>query len=250
MSGFAVGIDNMAHVGALKAGGKTVAVLACGLNINYPSANKNLKSQIEKNGVLISELPPDTKVKSSIFKVRNRIISGISKAVLITESPLKSGSHLTSKHAIDQNRDLFCIPPHNIYDRRYYGVVKYLRDGAIPVYSFKDILAEYIDLTDYNCAESLPKEYEIERSDNKIDMVADSSLNYSSNNDSMIEELDERNLKIYKILSDGPKHVEIIVEKSNISLSETLSILTELEILGLIKPYGGNRYGINKKGDK
>lgn len=270
ISGCAVGIDSMAHIGALKAGGKTVAILGCGLDINYPAIHMNLKEDIIlNNGALISEFPPGTGIKNNTFPIRNRIISGISRGVVIVESPVRGGSLITAGHAVDQNRDLFCIPPHNIYDSRYQGVVNYLKDGAIPVYSYKDILIEY---KDFKFFVKQTKKNDTKSSDSdcqRLDMVADFNSEYKTlithktdeikkgeeiNSKSLdaIVDLDENSFKVYNSLSKDGKHLEIIVQQSGLNLNEVLSILTELEILGIIIAYSGNRYGLSnlEKGDK
>lgn len=144
VSGCAVGIDAHAHMGALKAGGRTVGVLGCGLDVDYPAENKGLKRGILKyGGALISELPPGTTVSRKYFPTRNRLISGLSLGVVVTEAPVRSGSLITLNLALEQGRDVFCVPPHDICNPLYQGVVKPLRDGATAVYDINDILFEY-----------------------------------------------------------------------------------------------------------
>lgn len=125
VSGCAVGIDAHAHMGALKAGGRTVGVLGCGLDVDYPAENKGLKRGILKyGGALISELPPGTTVSRKYFPTRNRLISGLSLGVVVTEAPVRSGSLITLNLALEQGRDVFCVPPHDICNPLYQGVVK------------------------------------------------------------------------------------------------------------------------------
>ncbi len=252
VSGCAVGIDAMAHIGALKAGGKTIAFLGCGLDVNYPAANKELKDNILINGALLSEMPPGSKAKSNVFPIRNRLISGISRGIIVTEAPIKSGALITVEHAIDQNRDVFCVPPHNIYDNRYSGVVKYLNDGALPVYGYENILKEYVQdfkfMFKNNVYSNISNNYinnSVEVYNSTIDIVASSDSVYLSSNDNDNSDLDEEGIEIYKILTNEPKHIEQIVSETKMDLSKTLSILTELEILGKVISYSGNRYSIS-----
>ncbi len=144
VSGLAVGHDTTAHRCALSNGGRTIGVLACGNLVDYPSASRELKCEmIRKGGAVISELPPETGVTKEYFRYRNRIISGLAQGTFITEAPDPSGCQRTAEHAIEQGRELFCIPPHDIFDQRYAGVISFLRDGATPVFSHTDILDAY-----------------------------------------------------------------------------------------------------------
>lgn len=144
VSGLAVGHDTAAHRCALSNGGRTIGVLACGNLVDYPAASRELKrSIIRSGGAVISELPPETGVTKEYFRYRNRIISGLAQGTFITEAPDPSGCQRTAEHAIEQGRDLFCIPPHDIFDPSYAGVISFLRDGATPVFSHTDILDAY-----------------------------------------------------------------------------------------------------------
>ncbi len=144
VSGLALGLDTVAHRTALECGGKTVGVLACGSLVDYPAANRELKqSIIRSGGAVISELPPYTAVNPDYFKHRNRIMSGLAHGTFIVEASEQSGCHLTAEHAVNQGRDLFCLPPQDILSPKYAGVVPYLRDGATPVFGYVDIVNAY-----------------------------------------------------------------------------------------------------------
>ncbi len=264
ISGCAVGIDRISHIGCLKANGYTVGVLGCGIDINYPSKNKILKQEILKSGgCLITELPPGTAVQGKIFPIRNRIIAGISSGVLVTEAPVRSGALITVEHGIEQGKDIFCIPPHNIYDSRFIGVVPYLNDGATAVYSSEDIIREYIGLFKYNTLDISEK---IIYNDYNEEMIADNKPNYSTvngmnkisfiNKESYIKKdiecktdicLTEEQKNIYDYLTLNPKHLEEISSFLNIDYKIAVSIIMELEIMGEVVSYSGGRYGILKK---
>lgn len=140
ISGIAVGIDACAHRCAVNNGGYTVAVLGCGLMVNYPSENEELKETIlQSGGALVSELLPYASVSQGYFKQRNRIISGLACAALIVEASSRSGALLTAAHASKQNRALLCIPPHDIFAERFSGLSQLLSQGARPVCSICDL---------------------------------------------------------------------------------------------------------------
>ena len=144
VSGLATGLDTVAHRCALSNSGRTIGVLACGNLVDYPAASRDLKRSIIRSaGAVISELPPDTGVTKEYFRYRNRIISGLAQGTFIAEAPDPSGCRYTAEHAIEQGRELFCLPPHDVFDRRYAGVISFLRDGAIPVFSHTEILDAY-----------------------------------------------------------------------------------------------------------
>ncbi|MDR0942961.1 MAG: DNA-processing protein DprA [Ruminococcus sp.] len=140
ISGFAVGTDIASHLAAIRAGGKTIAVKGCGLDYNYPEPNLKYTDEIEKNGLFISEYPPGKPPKAMNFPIRNRIIAALSDAVLVTEGGVKSGALSTANLAADFGKDVFVIPPRDIFDKDYSGNIALLQDGAIPVYSPSDIL--------------------------------------------------------------------------------------------------------------
>ncbi len=142
VSGGAVGIDTSSHTGALSASGKTIAVLACGLNYGYLAKNEPLRMDIAANGALISEFAPDFPVYSSNFHIRNRLISGLCLGTVVVEAGRKSGALITVSHALEQGRDIFVIPG-DVSSERYVGSNMLIRDGAKIITSPLDILEEY-----------------------------------------------------------------------------------------------------------
>jgi DNA processing protein len=141
VSGLARGIDSAAHRGALAGGGTTIAVLGCGADVIYPAEHRELARQIETGGAIVSELVPGTPPQKQFFPLRNRIISGLSLAVLIVEAGEKSGSLITARCALDQGRDVLAVPG-NVLTGRNRGGHALLKDGAKIVESAVDILEE------------------------------------------------------------------------------------------------------------
>jgi DNA processing protein len=141
VSGMARGVDSAAHLGALEAGGVTVAVFGCGVDVIYPPEHAQLALRICERGALVSEFPPGAPSLPAYFPQRNRIISGLSLAVVVVEAAGKSGSLITARHALDQGREVLAVPG-NILGGRNAGAHALLRDGAKIVESADDILEE------------------------------------------------------------------------------------------------------------
>lgn len=140
VSGLAKGIDSFSHIGALKARGKTIAVLGSGLDNIYPKENiKLIEEIIKNNGLVISEYPLGTKPLKYHFPARNRIISGLSDSILVVEARKNSGTNITVDFALEQGKDVFVIPG-NIYSKTSDGTNFMIAEGAIPVLSYEDIL--------------------------------------------------------------------------------------------------------------
>jgi DNA processing protein len=141
VSGMARGIDSAAHEGALSAGGPTVAVLGSGLDIIYPPENKDLYDEIVNNGAVVSEFPFGRRADRQSFPMRNRVVSGICKAVIVVETGMQGGSMITARFAGEQGRNIMAVPG-RIDQRPALGCLDLIRDGAILVSSVNDILEE------------------------------------------------------------------------------------------------------------
>jgi DNA processing protein len=142
VSGLARGVDRVAHETCLKNGGKTIAVLAHGLDMTYPPEHRELRNRIVKaGGLIVSEHKDDVPLIRQNLAVRNRIIVGISKCVLVTESPKSSGTKITVKFSADAGKDVYIVPG-PINDPTYEGSTELMRDGCIPVFSPRDIILQ------------------------------------------------------------------------------------------------------------
>ena len=145
VSGGAVGIDTAAHMGALAAQGRTIAVLGCGICYPYLKKNQTMREKICERGALVSEYPPDEPPVPYYFPVRNRIISGLSLGTVVVEAGQKSGSLITATRALEQGRDLFSVPG-SILSPTSNGTKHLIQNGAKPVTNIKDILEEYCQI--------------------------------------------------------------------------------------------------------
>jgi DNA processing protein len=141
VSGFARGVDGSAHEAALESAGGTIAVLGCGLDVDYPREHDRLKEAMRKRDLLLSEFPPGTEPRSSNFPVRNRIIAGLSSGVVVVEASRRSGSLITARLANDFGRDVFAVPG-SVYSETSVGTHGLLRDGAILCRGAEDVLSE------------------------------------------------------------------------------------------------------------
>ncbi len=139
VSGLANGIDQQAHRAALDRGGRTLAVLGCGLDVDYPSKSAALREQIAAHGALVSEFPPGTEPLPENFRRRNRVISGLSKGVILVQGGARSGALITARYALEQDREVFCVPG-SIYSERSEASHQMLRQGAILVERAEDVL--------------------------------------------------------------------------------------------------------------
>jgi len=243
VSGLAKGIDAVCHAAALKAGGKTIAVQGCGLDVVYPAQNRELKRLIAGNGAVVSEYPIGTPSLAHNFPVRNRIISGLSLGVAVVEAGEKSGSLITAGHALTQGRDVFAVP-NEIFEKTNYGANKLIKQGAKLVTCADDILEEYTHIF----SDKILKNHTPAQFDNNINtkITADGLCgNISAGKKPPAPNyLTKSQLLIYNVLSDKPVGVDEICGASGLMINEVLSAMTELEIYGLATALPGRKYTI------
>ncbi len=211
VSGLALGIDAIAHKAALDAGGTTIAVLANGLDTIYPASHSSLAQQIiQSGGAIISEYEPTVAARQFQFLARNRIVSGLSDAVIVTEAAERSGTLSTVNHALDQNKEVFAVPG-NITSLLSVGPNRLLSQGAHPVLSTDDIL-EIIAPQLIEKQSSLP--------------LGDTPLETT----------------LLELLLSGVRDGDQLQQKMKISASDFSTTLTMLEINGRIRSLGANQW--------
>jgi DNA processing protein len=241
VSGLALGVDTAAHRGALKGGGKTIAVIGCGLDINYPASNNELRRLIIAHGAIVSEYPPGTQPMSFTFPVRNRIIAGLSLGTVVVEAGSRSGALITAGLAVEMGRDVYAVPG-SIFSPMSEGTNKLLRDGAKPVLGVADILEEYIGGYPQSINIDLSEETaEAEKPAEPVQTVmGQASIKPAAKK--AAKNLTKTQAAVYEILSRSPVHVDEISLRANLEPRMVLAVLTTLEIEGLALSHPGRRF--------
>ncbi len=211
ISGLAFGVDSLAHQTALENNLPTIAVLGSGLENIYPPAHLPLAKKIKEKGLLISEFPPSALPRAYHFPLRNRLIAGLSQAVLIIESSLKSGSLITAHYAREQKKPLFCVPG-NPLDKNYAGNNFLLQKKKAKICLCPKDILNHFSLTD------------------------------SSSPSPAIPSLSSAEKNLLSFVPSQPLSLNKIAQKANLPINQTASLLAQLEIKGVIKNFGQMRY--------
>ena len=211
VSGMAYGVDGAAHAAALRAGGRTIAALGCGADVPYPRAHTALYRGIREHGAIVSEFAWGAQPNKGSFPQRNRIISGLSLGVIVVEAPQKSGSLITVKHALDQNREVFAVPG-DVRTGRNTGCHQLIRDGAKLVEGVDDVLEELAHWV-VPVHESMPTP--------------------------VLPPEDER---VYGLLSRNPRHIDELAQDSTLAPQALLDSLLRLELDGFVDQLSGKRF--------
>jgi DNA processing protein len=229
VSGLARGIDTAAHRGALRGRGKTIAVLGTGIDNVYPKENKKLTEEIlDSGGAIVSQFPLETPPLKDNFPYRNRIISGLSYGVLLVEASERSGSLITARLAMEQNREVMAVPG-NITSRNSFGTNYLIKSGAKLVQQWQDIVAE---LPPEISARILPPKLDAKPAEEEPKQPALTPANLSDN---------ER--RIWSRLSaDEPKHIDVLLDESGLSFGDLNSSLVQLDLKDLVRTLPGNFY--------
>ena len=228
VSGMARGIDSAAHVGAMAAKGRTIAVMGSGMDIIYPSENRGLYEKISSRGAVVTEYPFSTRPQGHHFPQRNRIISGLSLGVVVVEATEKSGSLITARLALEQGREIFAIPG-SIDFRGSRGTNKLIKEGAKLVEDVYDIIGDILPQID---VENLSKESPQQQHSNQ-GIIEHDRLN------------DEERL-ILGLIDTKPIHIDTLISTSGYAARDMQSILLSLEMQGFIEQQPGKCFIIKE----
>lgn len=215
ISGMAIGIDKAAHVGAITQIGKTIAVLPSGLKHIYPKENIKLYQQIiENDGCVLSQYEEEEEINMQNFSQRNRLIAGLAQGVLVIEAKHRSGSSITARHAKIQQKPVFCIPKDR-YNKNGVGTNRLIQEGAKLVTKPNDIIS-YYGFETINSKVSKPIQEE--------------------------RRIDKKYQSVYQAIDKKSTSLDKILNKSKRDIVEVMSILTILELEGVIEQLAGNNY--------
>jgi DNA processing protein len=217
VSGLARGIDSVAHQSALAAGGRTIAVFGCGLDIVYPAENATLAQDIIKQGALISEFPLGTRPRADNFPRRNRILSGLSLGVLVVEADETSGAMITAHLALEQNREVFAVPG-SILSPASRGTNHLIQEGAKLILGYTDIMEE-LNLT------AVAQQMEL----TELLPTTDTET------------------RLLKQLSAEPTHIDDVCRSSGLPVATVSGTLAMMELKGLVKQTGNMNYILSRE---
>ena len=228
VSGMARGLDAYAHDAALKEKGETIAVLPSGIDVCYPSENEMLYKKIPNNGALITEFKPGFTPMRWSFPARNRIISGLSDALVIVEAGQKSGTLTTATHAANQGKDVLCVPG-SVHSPQSVGTNRLIKDGAGLITSYTDVLVH------------------LKSQAHLKDFFNSSKQLFSGQNNDLPATKEKITLAqmpalVYSCINYEPVSIEYIIQKTNLDIATINKILLDLELSAYIKKFRGNKY--------
>lgn len=212
VSGLALGVDTVAHQASLEAGGRTLAVLGCGVDRIYPPQNRALAEKVIANGALISDYAPGTPPEATNFPPRNRIISGLSLATVVVEAGVKSGALITADFALEQSREVFAVPG-NVFAPQSRGPNRLIQNGAHPLLDPQEIL-DILDLT-------------------RVTEHLEARVVLPSN---------ATEAQLFEVLGHEPLHVDEVLAQTDLPIEQVTATLALMELKGMVRQVGGMRY--------
>ncbi|MBI4842857.1 MAG: DNA-protecting protein DprA [Nitrospirae bacterium] len=218
VSGMAAGIDSASHAGALKASGRTIAVLGSGLDVPYPASNRKLMEKIAVSGAVVSEFPFGTQPLRENFPRRNRIISAMSLGILVVEAAVDSGSLITVRYALEQGREVFAVPG-NITSANSRGTNELIKNGARVVLEADDVI-------------------------NELRPQIKGILNEERASEREMPELSGDEKALFGFLTNEPKQVDLIIRESGVAPHKALSALLNLELKGVARQMEGKMFSL------
>ncbi|MCU0510989.1 MAG: DNA-processing protein DprA [Anaerolineae bacterium] len=234
VSGLAQGIDTAAHMGAINAGGRTIAVLACGIDRLYPKENAPLAGRIVECGALVTEYPVGTPPTPGNFPRRNRLLSGLALGVLIAEAPERSGALITATAALEQGRDVFAVPA-NIFNPQGAGVNRLIQDGAKLVMTARDILDEFHPATPAVSPPAAARPAKNPRPQPAAAPPAGPPAPVPA-------DLSAAEATLLAQMTIDPLHIDDLIRAAGLSAAEVSVALTLLELKGLAHNSGSMQY--------
>ncbi len=255
VSGMARGVDSAAMTAALDAGGKTVAVLGCGIDIVYPSENEELMKRVAKNGCVITEYAPGTSPYGPNFPVRNRLISALSQAVLVVEGSMRSGALITARHAFYQNKDIYAVPGH-IDEHSSDGTNSLIKGGVQAVTDPAEIIEKYEYLYPHllevnNVSRDVPNTYiaPAREKKQKVDKkpFAENEAREKEREEKRgtpvdFESLSESDIKVYKSMKPDIPMLPDEIVTAELPISQIMVSLTMLELAGAVEAGAGGYF--------
>ena len=228
ISGLAAGIDTEAHTACLEAGGRTIAVFGNGVDMVYPKENKSLAERVVKQGLAVSEYPAGTRPNSRHFPQRNRIVAGLSRAILIMEAPERSGALITADMANEFGRDVYVLPA-RLDDEKSHGCLQLINKGAEVIPITIDKLLEMLGAMP-------PLDIGVVESSEQL------RLEFEEKIETSMPDLEPLLATVLQHISAEPIYLDLIVQKTGLSSGEVSSSLLQLELLELVTQLPGMRY--------
>ncbi len=242
VSGLARGIDGAAHRGALSAGGRTIAAMGCGIDVVYPPEHRELADAIlSQGGALISELPLGSPPLAENFPARNRILSGLCLGVIVVEAAERSGSLITARMALEQNRQVFAVPGSPLSGKAR-GSNRLLKQGAILIDCVEDVIEELSPQLQGQISKGAVRQSDAANKGTPATSVRISSKERPNPAE---ENLTKDAKSILKVLKDGQRlHVDAIIEASQLDAQTVLRLLLEMELHGIVAQHPGKLFSL------